>query len=464
MIHRRTLLGGVAAASALLAATGASAQASPLHGSWTGALNLGSSELRLKLELGDGKAVLYSLDQGGQPIPGEVVTLTDKDVHVRFPAIQGSYRGKLVGDALEGEFSQGSPLPLRLVREGSAAAAASTLAAMDQGVLDGLRAQSGAPAMIAGVAGAGAPKLWVSGVRSAGQAAPATTADLWHVGSITKSMTATLVARMVEASRLGWDDPLPVLLPALASDIRADYRKVTMRHLLSHRAGLLANLPAIGFGMATADPRDERLAYARSVLGAPPVGAPEQTFAYSNAGYVVAAAVLEQRLGQPWEALIQAQVFQPLGIRSAGFGAPGRKGELSQPVGHAAGADGKPQPYGPEAPVNDNPAVLGPAGRVHMTVADLLTFVSAHRDRHRLLKPESWDLLHTPPFGGDYAMGWVVRPDGLIWHNGSNTLWYAEAAFDRKRGRSAAAIANDGRTGTSQPAVGRALKSAFAAG
>jgi hypothetical protein len=114
--------------------------------------------------------------------------------------------------------------------------------------------------------------------------------------------------------------------------------------------------------------------------------------------------------------------------------------------------------------VNDNPAVLGPAGRVHMNVTDLLTFVSAHRDRSRLLKTENWDLLHTPPFGGDYAMGWVVRPDGLIWHNGSNTLWYAEAAFDRRAGRSAAAIANDGRTGTSQPAVGRALKSAFAAG
>ena len=463
MIHRRLLLGGLAAGAAVVGGSAAWAQADPLHGSWSGALDLGSAQLRLKLDLGEGKAVLYSLDQGGAPIPGEVVSMTAEDIHLSFPMIQGSYRGKLVGDALEGEFTQGASMPLRFVRAGSAAAAAPVVP-LDQGVLDGLREQAGAPALIAGAAGAGAPKLWVTGVRAAGSSAAATTGDLWHIGSITKSMTATLVGRMVEAGKVAWDEPLAALLPALAGGMRDDYRKVTLRHLLSHRAGLLANLPGIGFGRDTADPREERLTYARMALSAPPAGAPEHTFTYSNAGYVVAGAVLEQRLGKPWEALIQEHLFQPLGIRSAGFGAPGRKGEaVSQPVGHAAGAGGKPQPYGFEAPVNDNPAVLGPAGRVHMTVADLLTFASAHRDRTQLLKTGTWDTLHTPPFGGDYALGWVVRPDGLLWHNGSNTLWYAELAFDRKARRSGAAIANDGRLGTSQPAVGRALKSALAA-
>ena len=52
-------------------------------------------------------------------------------------------------------------------------------------------------------------------------------------------------------------------------------------------------------------------------------------------------------------------------------------------------------------------------------------------------------MLHTPPFGGDYAFGWIVRPDGALWHNGSNGQWYAAMEFNARRGVSAAAASND---------------------
>jgi hypothetical protein len=105
----------------------------------------------------------------------------------------------------------------------------------------------------------------------------------------------------------------------------------------------------------------------------------------------------------------------------------------------------------------DNPIVLGPAGRVHASFADTLRYLRAHRDRTRFLSGESWRALHTPLFGGPYAMGWAVREGGALWHNGSNTLWSAEVLVDPARGIVSAAAANDGRVSEVSVAIGAAL-------
>jgi hypothetical protein len=160
-------------------------------------------------------------------------------------------------------------------------------------------------------------------------------------------------------------------------------------------------------------------------------------------------------------------VFDPLGMTSAGQGAPGAPGAYDQPCGHSEGPttviNGQStRPLIPALPgvgVTDNPAALGPAGRVHAAFDDVLKYLRAHCDRTPFLRRESWDALHTPPFGGEYAMGWAVR-EGMLWHNGSNTLWYAEVMFDRARGIAAVAAANDGRAGDLGAPIGTALVSA----
>jgi hypothetical protein len=53
-------------------------------------------------------------------------------------------------------------------------------------------------------------------------------------------------------------------------------------------------------------------------------------------------------------------------------------------------------------------------------------------------------------------MGWANR-NGMLWHNGSNTLWYAEVMFDPARGIVAMAAANDGRAGVLGRPIGAAL-------
>jgi CubicO group peptidase (beta-lactamase class C family) len=258
-------------------------------------------------------------------------------------------------------------------------------------------------------------------------------------------MTATLCARLVEAGVLRWDMTVAEVLgdDAVA---QAAYRKATLLHLLSHRAGLQANIgddDSKTFSLRLADAREERLRYARLALAQKPAAPLGAAQIYSNNGYVVVGAMLEKLTGKPWETLIQVEVFKPLGLKRAGQGAPGTPGRIDQPLGHAV-VDGKRIPHPPGGPDDDNVVAMGPAGRVHMPMADMLTYLAAHRDRPaKYLKPATWETLHTPHFGDSYALGWYVGKDGRLFHGGSNTLWVAMVIADPKTGVVSLACAND---------------------
>jgi CubicO group peptidase (beta-lactamase class C family) len=300
----------------------------------------------------------------------------------------------------------------------------------------------------------------VDGVRLFGEDSPVTSTDQWHWGSNTKSMTATLVARLVEKGVVSWDQTVGELLGDAVPDMQESYRDVTFRQLLSHRAGLAANIAgeiAIEFGQSAADPIADRLKWVRLALSQTPVGPKEETFSYSNNGYIVAGAMLEAATGESWETLIRREVFAPLGMTGAGFGAPKGPDPLDQPRGHVS-VNGVDQPVPPDS---DNPAALGPAGRVHMPLADMARYLSAHAQRRPdFLSEESYNTLHTPPFEGNYAMGWVDVSPTTRWHNGSNTMWYAEMAINLDDGTAAAVVVNDGDIASVQPAV-RALLQAL---
>jgi CubicO group peptidase (beta-lactamase class C family) len=164
-------------------------------------------------------------------------------------------------------------------------------------------------------------------------------------------------------------------------------------------------------------------------------------FSYSNIGYAIAGAVAEERTGRTWEDLVRSEVWRPLGIRSGGFGPPGRSGRIDQPLGHEM-RDGKWVAKDPEARDSDNPQAIGPAGIVHMTLGDWLLFAQDQLDGERgagkLLKPESYRRLHTP-VSRNYAMGWGVlrAPDGsntVLTHMGSNGYWVADVRIFPKHG------------------------------
>jgi CubicO group peptidase (beta-lactamase class C family) len=166
--------------------------------------------------------------------------------------------------------------------------------------------------------------------------------------------------------------------------------------------------------------------FTERLLALEPVAEPGTKFVYSNQGFTIAGAMLEARAGKPWEELMREHVFAPLGMASAGFGAPGSTDAVDQPRGHRRSAV---QP-GPKA---DNPPAIGPAGTVHGSLRDWAKFISAHLAGERgggaFLAPETFRKLHEPAPISTYAMGWnrVAREwagGDVLMHAGSNTMWY----------------------------------------
>ncbi len=266
------------------------------------------------------------------------------------------------------------------------------------------------------------------GVRKLGSAEPMQVQDQVHIGSNTKAMTATLLGMLVDDGLLTWSSTIREVFPEVASRLHSDFQTVTLAHLLTHRAGLPHD--ASWWRLPGLTTTDQRRAALLSLLSQPPLSRPGTVYAYSNAGYVMAGLMAEQVSGQPWEGLIQQRLFEPLGMKSAGFGPPGRSDSdgIDQPWGHR-------ETFGRFEPVlHDNAPCMGPAGTVHCSVPDWGKFAALHlrgaEGKGRLLKPATFQTLHTPPPGGDYAGGWTVVERSwargkTLSHNGSNTYWYA---------------------------------------
>lgn len=328
---------------------------------------------------------------------------------------------------------------------------------------DAILAASEAPAAgVARVTREGERAIAVAGVRALGEPAPVEPGDLWHLGSNTKAMTATLAARLVEAGVIDWETTLAEGLSELDLEMEPAYASVTLADLLHHRSGLAANLGRLSVlqFLGSDESRDvaaDRIRFAQIVLNQPPSVEPG-AFLYSNAGYVIAGLMLELAADRPYEALMQDEVFAPLGMDSAGWGPPGEVGALDQPRGHGAGLFGGLSAREPDERA-DNPPVLNPAGRAHMTLDDVLDFLEAHLEAEDgdYLTAQSWAVLHAPVGEEAYAMGWGVSPNGVLGHAGSNTMWLIRARIDPERGVAAAAVVNDGRINQMAPVLGGAL-------
>jgi CubicO group peptidase (beta-lactamase class C family) len=307
---------------------------------------------------------------------------------------------------------------------------------LDQ-LIEWARASQGTPAVAIVVIRRGqVVERGAVGLRSADADVRVTTADQWHMGSITKSMTATLAALLVEDGLISWDTRPIDVWPELGNDIHSGFRNATLRQFLSHTTGMKRDSDWSGAsdGASGTNMQKRREWSARLLADAPEFNA--GTFSYSNVGYMVAGAMLETRAQVQFESLLATRVFAPLGMTHSGFGTPGTRGALDQPLGHFSSNRGfNPVPPGPGS---DNFMALAPAGRVHVTLDDFAAYLQAHLAGERgipgLLTVDSFRTLHTE-VASSYALGWEVVPTlaGLgqsgFGHNGSNGRWMAVTWF-----------------------------------
>jgi CubicO group peptidase (beta-lactamase class C family) len=295
------------------------------------------------------------------------------------------------------------------------------------------------------------PIISVMGRRRAKLNPPVEPGDLWLAGAVTQGMTAALYARLAQTNRAEWRARTPDLFPDLKID--PGWNEVTIEDFLQHRSGV-SDAPVSTSDFLAAAAVDERplevqrTAFAKLILSAPPP-APSGTYAFASANYVLVGAAIERAAKAVWEQVISGELFTPLGMTTAGFGAP----TGDEPWGHQVlGARVLPiKPTG----IADDPPVFGPAARVHLALSDYIGFLSVFLnkvDSDGYLSADSLRRIADPrtESGDGQGLGWTVLASRgwakgpVLSQQSAGGFWACNIAVAPARGVAVAAVSNAG--------------------
>ncbi|AXB48209.1 alkaline D-peptidase [Amycolatopsis albispora] len=291
-----------------------------------------------------------------------------------------------------------------------------------------------------------------AGVRKLGQAAKPPTNGLFRIGSVTKTITATVVLQLVADGKIGLDDPAAGYLPEFGLD-----RRITVRMLLQHTSGVFNHT-----GDYTADGtyepgvtwsgqdwvtdrfrsyRPEELV--RLALAKPLRFEPGTAWRYSNTNYVLARLLIERATGHSYVEETQRRILRPLGLR--GTVMPGTSPEIPGP--HAHGyyryeENGEPRTVDV---TRQDPSWISAGGDLISTTKDLQKFISALLGG-RLVPAPLLAEMRTPDPAMGYGLGLFVQ-DGttespfpppscgapVVHHNG-NVQGYATVMYSSPDG------------------------------
>lgn len=289
----------------------------------------------------------------------------------------------------------------------------------------------------------GTPSVYVSGERRIGKGDLVTTADRMHIGSLTKSITATLIGALAEKGLMTLDTTIGEAFPELSPKMQPAYRQVTVRQLLRHSAGIATygtNVSLLPMLRLKGTPTEQRYAFLQRVLAEPPRFDPGSRFEYSNAGAAIVGAMAERIAGSPYRELVEQLVFAPIGAHVA-FGNPGLAPE-PQPWGHRR-ILGAVAEVPPAAPLYTTPLAIEPAGNASPSLSDIGRFLRLHlrglRGQDDGLKARTiQELQGRSPDGSQRggAVGWNVMPRDSVEsyeHFGSSGAYVAYATIQPSR-------------------------------
>ena len=286
---------------------------------------------------------------------------------------------------------------------------------------------------------------------------PMSTASISRTGSISKSVTAVLMMRLLDEGVIGLDEPVERYLPVFASvkDRRVDAQLVTFRHLASHTAGLIREPQWPDAVVGPIELWDKRIVESLPLTAYDTV--PGARYQYSNIGFGTLGLALAKAAGRPFMEMVRTEVLEPLGMTGSEFVVAGGKLEARLAAGYVIGQDGSIN-GGQPAREHAGRGYKVPNGGVYSTVADLGRFMGAMSGVPglRILSEESRQealSIQTPenPNRG-YGLGFSVQIDEqgrkIASHGGSVAGYTAHMAFDPKARIGVVLLRNYGRGST----------------
>jgi D-alanyl-D-alanine carboxypeptidase len=263
---------------------------------------------------------------------------------------------------------------------------------------------------------------------------PLRPAARFRVGSVTKSLVATVALQLVGRGRLGLDDPVERWLPGLVPNGEA----ITLRMLLNHTSGLF-NYTDDQAWLEQLIANPTRRWTPRQLVAVatahPPTFPPGMGWSYSNTGYIVAGLVLERATGRPLERLVRQRVIRRLGLARTSF--PTRPGISGY---HAHGY--VPPSLSGQGYVDVtrlSPSATWAAGAVVSTAGDLRRFYAALFGG-RLLRPALLHQMRTtvpvdPVFGYGLGVYSLRTACGTVWGHDGGVPGYLTFAYHDRGGR-----------------------------
>jgi CubicO group peptidase (beta-lactamase class C family) len=302
-----------------------------------------------------------------------------------------------------------------------------------------LRAELGVPGLAAGAAFPDG-SAWSAGAGLADRAAetPATPATRFRIGSVTKTFTIAAAVLLADDGALALDGPAVEILPELGA-VRTNgfpLAGVTLRRLLTHRSGLIADPPTCDWSIPRFPSMEEMLA---TLDQAELTVEPGTLHKYCNIGIALAGEMVARAAGRPCETVVEERLLRPLGLDDTGFAV---LPDGPAAVGYA-GEQVAPRP---------DIAGLATAGQMYSTVGDLLrwmSFVFGQR-RHDALPPAALTRIRTPDCAAPdvsvaWTMGWTMQPrDGGAIHRAHGDIngFSCAIGFDPVAGVGAALLTN----------------------
>lgn len=276
------------------------------------------------------------------------------------------------------------------------------------------------------------------GARAFGKEEPVGPNTLFMIGSITKSLTSLMMAKLVDEGRFGWDTPVTSVLPTFALGDPAATNRLAMRHTVCACTGLPRQDMTFFFGFGKATP-ESRIEEMKSLA---PTTALGETFQYSNlmvtaGGYVAAhAADGKKALGPAYDATMQSRVLDPIGMKASTFDfAVAQKREHARPHSMTSVLDVRALPESAEAWIPS----IRPAGGLWSSAHDMARWVAVELgdgktiEGRRVVSAESLRERYKPMVRASehqsYGLAVMVEKYAgvdVVWHNGGtlgfNTL------------------------------------------
>jgi CubicO group peptidase (beta-lactamase class C family) len=248
--------------------------------------------------------------------------------------------------------------------------------------------------------------VWVEGlgVTDRGSKRPVSVDTIFSIQSTSKSVTAVATLLAVQHGLLDLDTPIGEYVPDFTVQSRFEavpHTKITLRLLLSHRAGFTHEAP-VGNNYIPEYPDFE--AHVRSISATwlrYPVG---ERYRYSNLGFDLAGYIVQARTRMPFAEWVRTAVFDPLGMADSTVATEAYVQRKNRAVGHEKGYTSVPL---------KTPLIA--SGGVYTSARDMAAYTLFHVNRGRaggrvILTEDLWQEMHGFALGGDYGFG-VIRQE-----------------------------------------------------